>query len=537
MPPADIARLGRVDGKILPFSATGCEPLPIRYLEQDMPNILAGDTGRARASGIAIALLALGSVSAAAEGCATHVTFHDGCRATDTCGGKAGQAGTGAGYGGVNASWGAGTTSSGGASGSHTATNGGGSAETSTAAGAAGESGEASTPASESGGLGASGSGAGAQGGRDSTDGASGHAGGGFAGNQSGNGGATSAGAGGMGGVGSTSPYPIQVAIGSLRMCALISDGRVYCWGRFPLGNGTTNDGNGSATPVQVTGITSATQLSGSAGTFCVLLADDSIRCWGEDDLGQASGEGVSASTALTPVPVGGLTGVSEVFGAGWLSCALLSNGVVRCWGGSSDSSSQATATPITTISPLGVATHLGGDVCAVLADQTVKCWYGVLGTPSTQAGLPANITQITSSCALSSDGSVRCWGPGGQGQIGNGLTDDQTTPQVVQRLGTATWIGSSNDHVCAMLLDQSFSCWGKDGFFDAVDYGPYPLPIAGLDKVTAAAVGEDNTCVIETDHSVKYWGSNLSGYQLGPNGPESNSATPITITGLPGGG
>jgi len=142
MPPADIARLGRVDGKILPFSATGCEPLPIRYLEQDMPNILAGDTGRARASGIAIALLALGSVSAAAEGCATHVTFRDGCRATDTCGGKAGQAGTGAGYGGVNASWGAGTTSSGGASGSHTATNGGGSAETSTAAGAAGRVGK-----------------------------------------------------------------------------------------------------------------------------------------------------------------------------------------------------------------------------------------------------------------------------------------------------------------------------------------------------------------------------------------------------------
>ncbi len=77
--------------------------------------------------------------------------------------------------------------------------------------------------------------------------------------------------------------------------------------------------------------------------------------------------------------------------------------------------------------------------------------------------------------------------------------------------------------------------CWGKDGFFDAVDYGAYPLSVDD-GPVVAAAAGSANTCLIEADHTVKCWGSNLSGYQLGTNGPSSNSATPIVITGLPGG-
>ena len=97
-------------------------------------------------------------------------------------------------------------------------------------------------------------------------------------------------------------------------------------------------------------------------------------------------------------------------------------------------------------------------------------------------------------------------------------------------------WIGSGNNHVCAILSDGSFSCWGKDGYFDAIDYGPYPVPISGVGKVAAAGAGFDNTCVIETDHTVKCWGSNLSGLQLGENGPSGNSATPVVITGLPGG-
>lgn len=60
---------------------------------------------------------------------------------------------------------------------------------------------------------------------------------------------------------------------------------------------------------------------------------------------------------------------------------------------------------------------------------------------------------------------------------------------------------------------------------------------VPGLGKVSSADVGFDNTCVIETNNTVKCWGSNLVG-QLGSNGPTvgSNSATPVVIAGLPTG-
>jgi alpha-tubulin suppressor-like RCC1 family protein len=285
-----------------------------------------------------------------------------------------------------------------------------------------------------------------------------------------------------------------------------------------------------------VTSITNAIQITAGGSTTCALLADHTIKCWGSDAQAQISADGIPSSDYLTPIPVGGLTSVIDVITTGWATCVLLSNGTVRCWGSSTGSGGGAAAA-IATMSPLSAATRLGGNVCAVLSDKTVKCWSGVADSPTARAGLPASITQIAGNCALSSDGGVRCWGPGAQGQIGNGLTDDQTTPQQVQLLGTATWIGSGNVHVCAILSDQSFACWGKDGFFSPIDYGPYPLPISGIGKIAAAAAGDDNTCVIETNNTVKCWGSNLSGYLLGTNGTTlSNSATPVVITGLPGG-
>ena len=130
-------------------------------------------------------------------------------------------------------------------------------------------------------------------------------------------------------------------------------------------------------------------------------------------------------------------------------------------------------------------------------------------------------------------DGTVRCWGPGGQGQIGNGRTDDQVMPQQVAQLATATSIASGTDHVCAVLDDGSLSCWGKDGFFDSVDYGAYPVSVdAG--PVAFAAANNASSCLIERDHTVKCWGSNITGALPGPNG-DGDSATPIVIPNLPG--
>lgn len=439
------------------------------------------------------------------------------------------------------------------AGGSRGGTGNGGSGDSSASGGEGGTSGSAEGGTGARGGSGANGGTAGhggsggaaghggsGQGGQPTGGAGAGGAATGGAGNGSGGAGAggTAAGSGGSGGTGNVSPYPVQIAIGSLTLCALISDGHIDCWGQNVLL--ADEDFETSVTPVQVPDISTAIQISAGASTFCAVLADHSMKCWGSDDQGQISANGTTSDGYGTPTQISGITGVTEAFTNDFQTCALLTNKTVRCWGASD--SNATTFSPITTISSVTNALQLGGhgdgdqDVCAT-SNNAAKCWPGVTVAPTTIAGLPSDITQVAGNCALSSDGSVRCWGPGGKGQIGNGSTDDQTTPQQVQQLGAATLIVAGSDHVCAVLTDQSMWCWGQDGFFDAVDYGAYPLELdAG--PVVSAAANWDNTCLIEADHTVKCWGSNLSGTPLGPNGAtlsSGNSATPIVIPNLPG--
>jgi len=44
-------------------------------------------------------------------------------------------------------------------------------------------------------------------------------------------------------------------------------------------------------------------------------------------------------------------------------------------------------------------------------------------------------------SCALLTDGTMKCWGYNGYGQLGDGTTTDRTTPVEVSGITTATSI------------------------------------------------------------------------------------------------
>ena len=126
-----------------------------------------------------------------------------------------------------------------------------------------------------------------------------------------------------------------------LSFCAQLASKGLDCWGLSTfgqLGDGTYSE---SETPVVVKGLAGIGTLTGVLGvsggnTLCAVLTSGKVDCWGYGKFGQL-GDGDTKKSA-TPVAVKGvggigvLSGVSSVGGMGTL-CAILASGNVACWG------------------------------------------------------------------------------------------------------------------------------------------------------------------------------------------------------------
>ena len=124
--------------------------------------------------------------------------------------------------------------------------------------------------------------------------------------------------------------------------------------------------------------------------------------------------------------------------------------------------------------------------------------------------------------CALTTTGTVRCWGQsstntaGGDGMAYHfgtpAWTKDIPEPVEVAGISNVTDIAIQYSHVCVLTSAKKVLCWGRNaegqignGTVDNV-LAPFELPISNVKKV---AVGTDHTCVLLEDGSVKCWGSN----------------------------
>jgi alpha-tubulin suppressor-like RCC1 family protein len=57
-------------------------------------------------------------------------------------------------------------------------------------------------------------------------------------------------------------------------------------------------------------------------------------------------------------------------------------------------------------------------------------------------------------------DGTVKCWGYNGYGQLGDGTTTQRTTP-VVAGVSSVTSTSTGAQHTCAAIADGTVQCWG----------------------------------------------------------------------------
>src|SRR5208283_4523204 len=359
------------------------------------------------------------------------------------------------------------------------------------------------------------------------------------------------------------------VAAGFEFTCALLSGGNVECWGNNllgQLGNAATSAPQ-VTTPVMVTGyllpVRGAVQVTVGDVHTCALLSDATVECWGYNGRGQL-GNGTTTASSI-PVAVSGLSGVTGITAGTEYTCALLSNGTGECWGdnvyGNVGDGTTLTqySTPVAVSSLSGANAMTAGTdhTCALLYDGESECWglnfYGALGNGgTTDSPIPSAVSGAylataisagdSTTCALISDGTVQCWGYNGSGELGNGTTTNSDTPVAVIGLSGAKAIIDGYESTCALLSGGTVECWGGNVYGELGNgtntNSNIPVAVIGLSGVVAIASGGSGgfaaqTCALISNGTIECWGNNSYG-QLG-NGGTSSSLIPVVATGLGG--
>ena len=277
---------------------------------------------------------------------------------------------------------------------------------------------------------------------------------------------------------------------GVIYTCALIETGGLVCLGgnnHGQLGNGTTED---SLTAVDVTGLTSGVALAdGGYHHLCAVTTGNETFCWGRNDSGQVGdGSTVDRSTPARVTTLSEDDPIVSLSAGGYHSCAVTGSGEVKCWGSNGNGQIGSDWVDLSTIpltvtglSEAAAAVSCGRNhTCVLLSSGGVACFgrnsNGELGDgthvespdPVAVTGLSSGVTDLQAgnyhNCVLTAGGGMKCWGWNQSGQLGNGTTEDSTTPVDVAGLSSGvSAISVGSGHTCAMRTSGEILCWGSN--------------------------------------------------------------------------
>lgn len=292
------------------------------------------------------------------------------------------------------------------------------------------------------------------------------------------------------------------------------------------------------------------TRIATGAFHSCAITVAGGVVCWGLNGYGQL-GTGVGTGSSTTPVAVTGLGGkVDSIVATANTTCALTNVGGVECWGQNSFGqlgNGTTTHSPVpvdvsgltsgVTAISAGPATFDSAHVCAVTDAGELKCWgpngFGQLGDGNSGqnptggpifSSVPVSASAVSQvvdvaaggghTCVLDESSAVSCWGANFNGQLGDGTTTNRTTPAPVSGLSSGvTAISAGGSHSCALNIDTTVVCWGAN-LYGQLGNGTTtdrttPNIVGDRGGFTSIATGGNHTCAIDDTTQVLCWGNN----------------------------
>ena len=249
----------------------------------------------------------------------------------------------------------------------------------------------------------------------------------------------------------------VQVTAGYDFTCARDASDALWCWGDDANGslgdNGVTTRAQAAAVTVNGAPFTTATSLVTGHYHSCAIDTTNHAWCWGWNSNGEI-GDGTT-NTAYQPEMI---TEATAIAAGAFHTCAIRPDTSVACWGwgqhdwlGTGSHSSASTPQAVTIEvggAPLVGATALAaaGVSCALMVDHRVLCWginaHGQVGNGA-GAPVPAPVTigdgelgdvdriyaGYADACAHRNDGSLVCWGRNSESELADGTNVNHGTP------------------------------------------------------------------------------------------------------------
>ncbi len=340
--------------------------------------------------------------------------------------------------------------------------------------------------------------------------------------------------------------------------CALHVDGTAWCWGNG--GDGRLGDGSTQSNlkPNKVSALKDLVDVYAFHRHSCALDKAGTAWCWGDNTYGQL-GLGATGQDSTTPEAVTVVSGVIELAGGRFYTCALRKAGTVTCWGyghhgrlgsGATSSANVPKGVPVKGLTDV---VHIHGftdHACATKKDGTIWCWGEnddrPLGdTATSRFYSPVQKTEAKGAagvdgardnvCWVQIGSNLSCTGDNDNGQLGNNSTADSGTP-VVAPVEAVAAVSGGHDHHLALTADGKVWAVGDNDRgqlgigtkMDSHAWVPSQLP-AGVSAVQVDAA-RDTTCVLTAEGQVHCVGGAFYG-QLG-SGSTTDVVTYATVQG-----
>jgi len=320
----------------------------------------------------------------------------------------------------------------------------------------------------------------------------------------------------------------------------IVQDGEVACMGRNnygQLGLGHKDDIGDDADeaagltlfPIDLGDDFVAASVTSGEGHHCAVSVDHRLKCWGRNTDGQLGygdtenrgDEPNEMGANLMDVDLGAGFDIDSVSLGARHTCAHSVTNAVKCFG-------------------LNHVGQLGNGLSG--SANSVGNGPGEMGSALAALTFPSGFVPVDvtcgsyTSCAVSDDFRVACFGHGAYGIMGQGNKANALTPTLVD-LGDGfdvDFVDLGHKSACAVSTGGEMKCWGRNdygqlGYDHLNDLGDnanemgdnLAIVDVGIAVIAQVNSGQANRCALSADGKVKCWGRGTYG-ALG-NGDQSN--------------